>query len=81
MFVTFLGDSLGGSRMLEYSRHGRKLQLALPTEGFWHCRVQAMVGPAVVEFVKVALAKEARKRFVDGTHMLAVFEQVCPMLW
>ena len=40
--------------------------------------MQIMVGSAVVEFVKVALVKNARKRFVDGTHMLAVFEQVCP---
>ena len=28
------------------------------------------------DFVSVALAKEAKKRFRDGTHMLAVFEQV-----
>lgn len=34
----------------------------------------------MVEFVTVALAKKARKRFPDGTHMLAVFEQVRPRL-
>ena len=42
--------------------------------------MQAMVGSAVVDFVKVALEKKARKRFVDGSHMLAVFEQVSPVL-
>ncbi|KAJ1469072.1 hypothetical protein T484DRAFT_1852918 [Baffinella frigidus] len=40
-------------------------------------RLEAWVGDAVGDFLSVALAKEAKKRFPDGTHMLAVFEQVC----
>ena len=39
--------------------------------------MQAMVGSAVAKFVKVALG-HAQKRFKDGRHMLAAFEQVCP---
>jgi hypothetical protein len=42
--------------------------------------LQAWVGDAVGDFLSVALAKEAKKRFPDGTHMLAVFEQVMPSL-
>lgn len=40
--------------------------------------MQAMVGSAVSDFVNVALEKRAKKRFLDGTHMLAIFEQVRP---
>ena len=36
-----------------------------------------MVGSAVVKFVEKALEKRVKDRFQDGTHMLAVFEQVC----